>query len=78
MNRLTLLIVSFFVFASSYSQSNLLNAKKPSQIGNEIIKSENKSIEYPEIDDTDVLWSKVVYEFIDLNEKEYIMESVLG
>ena len=69
MNRLTLLIVSFFVFASSYSQSNLLNAKKPSQIGNEIIKSENKSIEYPEIDDTDVLWSKVVYEFIDLNEK---------
>ena len=69
MNRLTLLIVSFFVFASSYSQSKLLNAKKPSQIGNEIIKSENKSIEYPEIDDTDVLWSKVVYEFIDLNEK---------
>ena len=69
MNRLVLLIVSFFVFASSYSQSNLLNAKKPSQIGNEIIKSENKSIEYPEIDDTDVLWSKVVYEFIDLNEK---------
>lgn len=69
MNRLTLLIVSFFVFASSYSQSNLLNAKKPSQIGNEIIKFENKSIEYPEIDDTDVLWSKVVYEFIDLNEK---------
>ena len=69
MDRLALLIVSFFVFASSYSQSNLLNAKKPSQIGNEIIKSENKSIEYPEIDDTDVLWSKVVYEFIDLNEK---------
>ena len=69
MNRLTLLIVSFFVFVSSYSQSNLLNAKKPSQIGNEIIKFENKSIEYPEIDDTDVLWSKVVYEFIDLNEK---------
>jgi len=69
MNRLALLIVSFFVFVSSYSQSNLLNAKKPSQIGNEIIKSENKSIEYPEIDDTDVLWSKVVYEFIDLNEK---------
>ena len=69
MNRLVLLIVSFFVFVSSYSQSNLLNAKKPSQIGNEIIKSENKSIEYPEIDDTDVLWSKVVYEFIDLNEK---------
>jgi len=69
MKRLSFLILSFFVFVSSYSQSNLLNAKKPSQIGNEILKSEKKSIEYPEIDDTDVLWSKVVYEFVDLNEK---------
>lgn len=69
MKRLSFLILSFFVFFSSYSQSNLLNAKKPSQIGNEILKSEKKSIEYPEIDDTDVLWSKVVYEFVDLNEK---------
>ena len=54
---------------SSYGQSNLLNAKKPSEIGTELIKADKKSIEYPEIDDTDVLWSKVVYEFIDLNEK---------
>lgn len=69
MKRLSFLILSFFVFVSSYSQSNLLNAKKPSQIGNEILKSEKKSIEYPDIDDTDVLWSKVVYEFVDLNEK---------
>tara|TARA_Y100000766_G_scaffold92764_1_gene79135 strand:+ start:929 stop:1786 length:858 start_codon:yes stop_codon:yes gene_type:complete len=69
MKRLSFLILSFFVFVSSYSQSNLLNAKKPSQIGNEILKSKKKSIEYPEIDDTDVLWSKVVYEFVDLNEK---------
>ena len=69
MKRLSFLILSFFVYVSSYSQSNLLNAKKPSQIGNEILKSEKKSIEYPEIDDTDVLWSKVVYEFVDLNEK---------
>ena len=69
MKRLSFLILSFFVYVSSYSQSNLLNAKKPSQIGNEILKSKKKSIEYPEIDDTDVLWSKVVYEFVDLNEK---------
>ena len=61
--------MSFLFCLSSYSQSNLLNAKKPSEIGNELIKSDKKSIVYPEIDDTDVLWSKVVYEFIDLNEK---------
>ena len=61
--------MSFLFCISSYSQSNLLNAKKPSEIGNELIKSDKKSIVYPEIDDTDILWSKVVYEFIDLNEK---------
>ena len=69
MKSFIILILSFLFSISSYSQSNLLNAKKPSQIGNELIKSDKKSIVYPEIDDTDVLWSKVVYEFVDLNEK---------
>jgi len=64
-----ILILSLIFCISSYGQSNLLNAKKPSEIGTELIKAEKKSIEYPEVDDTDVLWSKVVYEFIDLNEK---------
>ena len=61
--------MSLIFCISSYGQSNLLNAKKPSEIGTELIKADKKSIEYPEVDDTDVLWSKVVYEFIDLNEK---------
>ena len=69
MKSLIILIVSLIFCISSYGQSNLLNAKKPSEIGTELIKADKKSIEYPEIDDTDVLWSKVVYEFIDLNEK---------
>ena len=69
MKSFIILILSFLFCLSSYSQSNLLNAKKPSEIGNELIKSDKKSIVYPEIDDTDILWSKVVYEFIDLNEK---------
>ena len=69
MKSLIILILSSIFCISSYSQSNLLNAKKPSEIGTELIKAEKKSIEYPEVDDTDVLWSKVVYEFIDLNEK---------
>ena len=69
MNKSVFFILSFFVYVSSYTQSNLLNAKKPSQIGFETVSLEKKSIDYPEIDDTDILWSKVVYEFIDLNEK---------
>ncbi len=69
MKSLIILISSLIFCISSYGQSNLLNAKKPSEIGTELIKADKKSIEYPEVDDTDVLWSKVVYEFIDLNEK---------
>ena len=69
MKSFIIIILSSIFCISSYAQSNLINAKKPSEIGNEIIKSEKKSIQYPEVDDTDVLWSKVVYEFIDLNEK---------
>jgi gliding motility associated protien GldN len=53
------------------SQSNLLNAKNPSEIGvSSSIESINPSfLEYPEIDEKDILWSKVVYEYIDLNER---------
>ncbi len=69
MKSLVILIMSLIFCISSYGQSNLLNAKKPSEIGTELIKADKKSIQYPEVDDTDVLWSKVVYEFIDLNEK---------
>ena len=69
MKSLIILILSLIFCINSYGQSNLLNAKKPSEIGTELIKADKKSIEYPEVDDTDVLWSKVVYEFIDLNEK---------
>ena len=60
-----------FLLASnhSFTQANLLNAKKPSDIASATSNSKNKSIDYPEIDDSDILWSKVVYEFIDLNEK---------
>ena len=72
MKKYLISILSFFIFFISSGQSNLLNAKKPSDIGKSISVSDSKSesyLEYPEIDDKDILWSKVVYEFIDLNEK---------
>ena len=53
----------------SFAQANLLNAKKPSDIASATMSSDKGSIDYPEVEDSDILWSKVVYEFIDLNEK---------
>jgi len=58
---------------SSYSQSNILNASTPDEIGIQNFdqkQTDNDSfLEFDYIDDRDILWSKVVYEKIDLNEK---------
>ena len=64
------LIVSL-ISSEVFSQSNLLNAKNPSEIGvsSSMDKINPSFLEYPEIDEKDILWSKVVYEYIDLNEK---------
>ena len=53
---------------NSWSQVNLLNAKVPQEVG---LEQEEKSnpIAYGYIDDRDVLWSKVVWEFVDLNQR---------
>lgn len=53
---------------NSWSQINLLNAKVPQEVG---LEQEEKSnpIAYGYIDDRDVLWSKTVWEIIDLNER---------
>ena len=70
--RLVVSIVLLVFFSVEInSQSNLLNAKNPSEIGvSSSIENINPSfLEYPEIDEKDILWSKVVYEYIDLNEK---------
>ena len=63
------LTVFFILFSNLiFSQVDLINAKKP-------IEAEKKSIneitplEYANIEENDILWSRVVYEFIDLNEK---------
>jgi gliding motility associated protien GldN len=55
------------------AQSNLLNSKSVDQIGvkneQQLIADNDGPIPYGYIDDRDVLWSKVVWEFIDLNQK---------
>ena len=71
MKKVFLLILLFFIANESFGQANLLNAKNPSEIGDS--SSESKAVseflDYEYVDDKDILWSKVVYEFIDLNER---------
>jgi gliding motility associated protien GldN len=53
---------------SSWSQANLLNAKVPQEVGMQVVEDQSP-IAYGYIDDRDVLWSKTIWEIIDLNER---------
>lgn len=69
------LIVFFalITIGSINAQANLLNAKSVNQIGKkneqQLAADNDGPIPYGYVDDRDVLWSKVVWEFIDLNQK---------
>ncbi len=70
-------ILSFLLFicmsVNALAQANLLNARVPQEIGflNEQQEEANDEapLEYGYIDDRDILWSKTVWELIDLNER---------
>jgi len=72
MKNLILLICLVFS-VNSFAQANILNASTPSEIGIQNFdqkQSDNDSfLEFDYIDERDILWSKIVYEKIDLNEK---------
>ena len=65
----------FFVFCgnSLYPQANLLNARVPQDVGQlnekQIESNDEDPLPYGFIDDRDVLWSKTVWELIDLDER---------
>ena len=67
--------VVFALLATGYvsAQANLLNATKVEQIGvktpEKIAADNDAPLSYGYIDDRDILWSKVVWEFVDLNQK---------
>ena len=69
------LFFSFFIFLnfSLYSQANLLNARVPQDIGQlnekQVESNDEEPLEYGFIDDRDILWSKTVWEIIDLDER---------
>lgn len=59
--------------ASMMAQANILNAKKPQEIG---LKTDAQKaldndapLKYGYVDDRDILWSKTVWETIDLDER---------
>ena len=73
MKKLNLLLLNLLLFQLSFSQSNLLNAENPEDIGIKTLaqldKDDESVLEYGYTDDKDVLFSKTVWEIIDLNER---------
>lgn len=73
--KLRSLIIAIALLSTGYvsAQANLLNAKIPEQIGmktpEQLAADNDRPLPYGYIDDRDILWSKVVWEYIDLNEK---------
>ncbi|TKD60938.1 gliding motility protein GldN [Flavobacterium sp. ASW18X] len=58
---------------SMVAQANILNAKLPEEIGKktdaQIAQDNDKPLDYGYVDDRDILWSKTVWEVIDLDER---------
>lgn len=75
MNRKSLILgfVGVFTALVVQAQSNLLNATTPGQIGvktaEQLAADNDKPMDYGYVDDRDMMWSKVVWEYIDLNER---------
>lgn len=70
-----ILMCSLLVLSGSFAlaQSNMLNASKPSEIGvlteNQKASEDGEPLSYGYVGDRDILWSKVVWEKIDLRQK---------
>ena len=71
--KFLLVIISVAGSVSSFAQSNLLNAKTPSEIGlktaAQLISDNDKPLAYGYVHDRDVLMGKTTWEIIDLSEK---------
>jgi gliding motility associated protien GldN len=59
--------------ALSWSQSNILNAVKPEDIGKrteeQLSQDNDKPLAYGYVDDRDILWSETIWEVVDLDER---------
>ena len=70
---IVLTITTVLVSASSFAQANLLNAEFPEEVGvktvDQIEADNDEPLPYGYVDDRDILWSKTVWERIDLDER---------
>lgn len=68
-----LTVATVSVTLSTFAQANLLNAKKPDEIGvrtaDQISADNDTPLPYGYVDDRDILWSKTVWEVVDLDER---------
>ena len=74
LNKKVIFVFSLFAGINfTFSQSNLLNAKNPEEIGVKTLSQldfdDESVLEYGYIDDKDVLFSRTVWEIIDLSER---------
>lgn len=71
--KILTLVCVCFAFQLTSAQANLLNAKNADEIGKkneQQLEADNDGpIPYGYVDDRDIMWSKVVWEFVDLNQK---------
>ena len=72
MNRY-LFILTIVTSTFLNAQSNILNTTKVEDIGKyykqKLEDDNDRPIPYGYVDDRDIMWSKVVWEFVDLNQK---------
>ena len=74
MKNVIFIVLILAIIASNKisAQSNLLNAKVPQEVGINFEQSsanETKPVQYGYVDDRDILWSKTIWEIIDLDER---------
>lgn len=71
--RFYMVLFALATISTASAQANLLNSKKVEEIGfkseAQITSEDDKPLPYGYISDRDVLWSKVVWEYVDLNQK---------
>ena len=68
-----LTVLCVLVASGSFAQANILNAKSPQEVG---VRTEDqkkldndKPLEYGYVDDRDIMWSKMTWEIVDLDER---------
>lgn len=76
LNLIMILLISIVFLNNFYAQGSILNSKSPNEVYKDLenfnkdsVKHKDRPLPYPNISDRDILWSKVTWEIIDLNEK---------